>query len=96
MIDISRTDQCYKCHGPLCISRGTVCCERCGQPQPEHPATAEIEAARKAEREKPLPPPVVQSQHYVASLPERVTALERRLAALESLVNVPQKGKRAS
>ncbi len=36
---------CDRCRGPLCTHRNMVCCEKCGQPQRDHPLTLEMQAA---------------------------------------------------
>ncbi len=68
--------ECGQCHGPLCVSGQQVCCERCGQPQPDHQLTKEIAAAPK----KAPPAPVIPAQHYPASWGDRINTLEKIVA----------------
>ncbi len=72
---------CEKCHGPLCVARKQVCCERCGHVHADHELTRgwlENEAKAIAP-----PAPVIPPMDYASTIPDRVKRLEERLASLE-------------
>lgn len=79
------------CRGDLCISGKVVRCMKCGAPQPDHPMM------RKAVGEEVVPtaPIEVRPADMVASVPDRVTALERALqSALERIVRLEAAARR--
>jgi hypothetical protein len=82
--------ECKNCHGDLCVGtleslddlgrqihapEQVVKCERCGQPQPEHPMNAEFAAYRNQPAPRPVTTPAID---YVHSWGDRLLALEKR------------------
>lgn len=77
------TGEKFVCRGPLCMKNRlgtmTVCCERCGSPQPDHPLMQNPEKIKDTPPQNKITP-----QDFAASVPDRVTYLERKVAAQQA------------
>lgn len=67
-----------ECGGPLCVTRragkGVVCCERCGNVVEGHALLADVV---QPQTEPVVPPVMIPAQDYPATVPDRVTWLEK-------------------